>query len=182
MITKLYADGGVIEKNPSTIGGTWACILVNEAEVQVSFGTGVITPNRARVKAVTNNLTELLALIEGLERVPIDFSGTVLSDSNVSLDVCFAAGSGITFRSGRANSTRRHANACSTGKRSNSCCWMGIRPGPSWRPVLESAVIRSASTTSSATSSAAKQPKTIYADSRRASQPRGPTCPSCTRS
>jgi ribonuclease HI len=89
MITKIYADGGVIGHNPSAQGGTWACILVNDADGAVGHHSGAITPAQARVDAVTNNLTELLAILNGLKRVPADFTGTVYSDSMVSLGRVF---------------------------------------------------------------------------------------------
>ncbi|MEI6415740.1 MAG: RNase H family protein [Pseudomonadota bacterium] len=85
MITKLYADGGVIQKNPSEIGGTWAWIMVNELDQHVDSSWGTITPAEARMPAITNNLTEMLALICGLERLPANFAGTVYSDSKISL-------------------------------------------------------------------------------------------------
>lgn len=89
MISKLFADGGVIEKNPSRMGGTWAWIQVGEDDNQVACGYGVITPAEARMETVSNNLTELLALLYGLERLPVEFRGIVASDSQVSLGRLF---------------------------------------------------------------------------------------------
>jgi ribonuclease HI len=88
-ITALYADGGVIEKNPSPIGGTWAWIQVDENDQQICHESWAITPAEMRTDVVTNNQTELLALLYGLERLPADFCGTVLSDSNNSLGRLF---------------------------------------------------------------------------------------------
>ena len=92
MITALYADGGVIGHNPSTDGGTWSWIQLDDklpSPTMSSYGTGVITPEMAGLPAITNNLTEILALIYGLEALPADFSGVVYSDSMVSLGRLF---------------------------------------------------------------------------------------------
>jgi len=87
----LYTDGGVIGANPSRIGGTWAYCLVNTAGERIVEASGVITPIQANVVAVTNNVTELLALVYGLERLPMGWTGTVYSDSWVSLQRVFLA-------------------------------------------------------------------------------------------
>ena len=60
----LYTDGGVIKKNPSTIGGTYACVLVMDDKVQYRY-SGIITPQNMRTKKVTNNQMELMAVITG---------------------------------------------------------------------------------------------------------------------
>lgn len=87
----LYTDGGVIGANPSAIGGSWAYCLVNAAGERIVNASGVITPAQARLPAITNNLTELLALVYGLERLPVGWAGTVYSDSQVSLLRVFEA-------------------------------------------------------------------------------------------
>jgi ribonuclease HI len=89
--TALYTDGGVVGANPSRIGGTWAYCLVDAAGERVVEASGVITPIQANVVAVTNNVTELLALVYGLERLPMGWTGTVYSDSWVSLQRVFLA-------------------------------------------------------------------------------------------
>lgn len=87
----LYADGGVIGPNPSLIGGTWAWCLVDAAGQRICDYSGVIRPSEAQVPAVTNNLTELLALVNGLDALPGGWQGTVYSDSWVSLQRVFLA-------------------------------------------------------------------------------------------
>jgi ribonuclease HI len=87
----LYTDGGCIGPNPSRIGGTWAYCLVNAAGERIVEASGVITPTQARMSVVTNNLTELLALVYGLERLPAGWAGTAYSDSWVSLQRVFLA-------------------------------------------------------------------------------------------
>lgn len=87
----LYADGGVIKKNPSTVGGTWA-FRITSAGVVVAEHSGIITPADARVPAVTNNLTEMLALVRGLQalgKTNSKWTGTVYSDSQITLGRAF---------------------------------------------------------------------------------------------
>ena len=89
-IVALYADGGVIAVNPSPIGGTWAYALVDEAGERVRTAAGVLTAESCG-HPVTNNVTELLAIVSGLEALPADWAGTVYSDSWVSLQRVFLA-------------------------------------------------------------------------------------------
>lgn len=80
----LYVDGGVVQKNPSTIGGTWACVFVDAAGNEISRVSGFVTPAEIGLEAVTNNYTELLAAVEGLSRVAWPWTGTIFTDSNVT--------------------------------------------------------------------------------------------------
>jgi len=86
-MTDLYCDGGVIGANPSTVGGTWAFCIV-EAGVRVFQNQGVITPDET-LPAITNNLTEMLALVHGLHSLPAGWAGTVYSDSQITLGRAF---------------------------------------------------------------------------------------------
>lgn len=88
-IIALYADGGVIGANPSPIGGTWAWCQVSEAGIRLVASSGVITPAEAGLPAITNNLTELFAILEARESVPYAWTGTIYSDSWVSLQRVF---------------------------------------------------------------------------------------------
>lgn len=90
-VAALYADGGVIGKNPSTIGGTWAWAHVDVNSERIKTASGIITPTEARMPAITNNLTELYAIVLGLEALPAAWAGTVYSDSWVSLQRVFFA-------------------------------------------------------------------------------------------
>ena len=86
----LYADGGVIGANPSADGGTWAYILVyGDDDIAFQTVSGLVLPDEIGVDKVTNNQTELIALINGLESLPIGWSGMVYSDSRVSLGRLF---------------------------------------------------------------------------------------------
>jgi ribonuclease HI len=84
----LYADGGVIGANPSSVGGTWAYCLVDAAGHRVLHDSGVVLPT-AEMPQVTNNITEMLAILYGLDQLPADWHGTVYSDSMVALGRIF---------------------------------------------------------------------------------------------
>lgn len=90
-VAALYADGGVIGKNPSAIGGTWAWAHVDVNGERIKTASGIITPTEAQMPAITNNLTELYAIVLGLEAVSAAWAGTVYSDSWVSLQRVFLA-------------------------------------------------------------------------------------------
>lgn len=85
---RLYTDGGVIKKNPSEIGGTWAARYVVCGEVKKEL-SGTITPKAAGLPTITNNLTEMLALLRDLEMLPETFNGYILSDSQITLGRTF---------------------------------------------------------------------------------------------
>lgn len=87
-MSALFADGGVIGRNPSEIGGTWAFSLVENGARTISR-SGVITPQQAGLPAITNNLTEMLAVVSGLESLPVDWRGTIYSDSQITLGRVF---------------------------------------------------------------------------------------------
>lgn len=87
MITELYVDGGVIGSNPSAIGGTYAVRLVYD-DGHVYGYSGAVSATEMHGD-VTNNQTEMLALLMGLRYLPDDFKGTVYSDSMVTLGRAF---------------------------------------------------------------------------------------------
>lgn len=74
----LYSDGGVISVNPSPIGGTWAFVLVDSDGQIYAEGHGAFPPeffedatiNKKGQKVVTNNQTELYALLMGFSAIP----------------------------------------------------------------------------------------------------------------
>lgn len=90
-IVALYTDGGVIGANPSLIGGTWAWCMVDASGELRRQAVGWLSPAELGAEAVSNNHTELLALVLGLEALDADFAGTVYSDSWVSLQRVFLA-------------------------------------------------------------------------------------------
>ena len=83
-VTALFADGGVIKKNPSPHGGMWAYCLVAGGEF-VRGESGLVTPVDVGLPTVSNNYTELRALVEGMSVLPDGWDGDVLTDSFVAL-------------------------------------------------------------------------------------------------
>lgn len=88
-ILALYTDGGVIGRNPSPDGGTWAFCHVDEAGQRVHEESGIIYPGGFAIQAITNNQSELIALINGMLALPRGWSGVVASDSAISLGRLF---------------------------------------------------------------------------------------------
>ena len=79
MTTDIYIDGGVIQSNPSIHGGTWAFIAGDMRK------SGVVTPRMTGFPMVTNNYTELYAAVMALEQMPDGWSGTIHTDSLITL-------------------------------------------------------------------------------------------------
>ena len=86
-IVALYADGGVILKNPSVIGGTWAWCAV-DAEGNRVIERGGSVPAKDGYP-ITNNHMEQIAVTLALEAMPDGWSGTVYSDSMIALGRVF---------------------------------------------------------------------------------------------
>lgn len=91
----LYVDGGVIADNPSDLGGTWAWCWVDDPDhrrgTRIRTASGIVVP--APGSAITNNYTEMLAMAQGLESLPDDWSGIIYSDSEVTLGRVFRGNS-----------------------------------------------------------------------------------------
>lgn len=85
MVVAIYADGGVILKNPSDIAGTWATCHVDADNWRAWTASGVLLPSEVGTSAVTNNQTEFYALLNGLEALPDDWAGRVCTDSLVTI-------------------------------------------------------------------------------------------------
>lgn len=85
VIAAVFTDGGVIGKNPSEVGGTWAFCHVGADGKRLRDGCGVVQPSDVGLPAVTNNLTELLAAVLALEGLPEEWEGTFHTDSLVTL-------------------------------------------------------------------------------------------------
>lgn len=92
-IKAVYADGGVIGRNPSTIGGTWAwCWVSTERRVVedvepwiIKRGSGIVIPSQTLMDTVSNNHSEYMALAKCLRDLPKGWAGTVYSDSAITL-------------------------------------------------------------------------------------------------
>lgn len=104
-LIRVYTDGGVWKQNPSPVGGASAVRIVDEGgEVLISDWL-VVTPATLGVDAVSNNNTELLAVVMGMQKT-LDmiakgkiFAGThvrVCSDSKLALGWVFE---GFSLRS-----------------------------------------------------------------------------------
>jgi ribonuclease HI len=81
-ITAVTADGGCRLKNPSVHGGMWAMRWTDAASRPVRQASGVVTVAEVfPLTTVTNNLTETLALLIGLEAMPDGWTGKGRTDS-----------------------------------------------------------------------------------------------------
>lgn len=86
----LYCDGGVIRKNPSPYGGTWAFVLVVNDITVMNKDKGVMFPAIFQQHFITNNQSEMYALLRGLAFLPPDLREiTIASDSYVTLGRAF---------------------------------------------------------------------------------------------
>lgn len=85
MTAAVYTDGGVIRKNPSPHGGTWAWCAIDAAGVLLRDDSGLVTPADVGLPAVSNNLTELLAAVKAMAGLPDLWEGTIYTDSFVTL-------------------------------------------------------------------------------------------------
>lgn len=83
-IVHLFADGGVIGRNPSSVGGTWAWVGLDAGFNKVDSASGVVLAKDG-VTQVTNNQTELVAAVTALHAVGKGWSGTLYTDSQVTL-------------------------------------------------------------------------------------------------
>lgn len=82
----LYTDGGVIGRNPSQDGGTWAWVrTVSNSPEPEENASGVLLPDTICQSQVTNNNSELYALLRGISALPEGWEGDVCSDSQVAL-------------------------------------------------------------------------------------------------
>lgn len=85
----VYADGGVIRVNPSPHGGTWAWCWVDAGGARIRSAAGLILPGDIGMETVSNNVSEFMALARSLRSLPDGWSGTVYSDSRVTLGRIF---------------------------------------------------------------------------------------------
>lgn len=87
-IVTLYADGGVIGPNPSSVGITWAWRGVSADGKLVAQQSGLYLCS-SDLPTLGNNFAELLAAVEALESVPPGWAGLVCSDSQNTLGRVF---------------------------------------------------------------------------------------------
>lgn len=84
-VVEAYGDGGLFSKNPSTVGGAFAWCHVGASGEYIREGRGYVLPQDVGLDTVTNNVTELLALVFCLEALPDGWSGRLYTDSYVTL-------------------------------------------------------------------------------------------------
>jgi len=83
----LFCDGGVIKRNPSKIGGTWAWCQVKNNQV-IRSNCGVIRPVDMEMPSISNNLSELFAAIKALTALNTcykDIPVVLYTDSKVTM-------------------------------------------------------------------------------------------------
>lgn len=86
----VYCDGGVIKKNPSPIGGTYAWIMLNKDGERLAHEAETYIPKDGSF--ATNNQTEYRAALEALvyvtyciQQCPEEWQLTLYSDSKITL-------------------------------------------------------------------------------------------------
>lgn len=84
-MNNLYCDGGLLSANPSSQGGAWAWCQVDPFGKMATSKSSIVIPADIGLPTVTNNLTELLAAVEGMSSLPDGWSGTIFTDSQVTL-------------------------------------------------------------------------------------------------
>lgn len=80
-VVAVYADGGLIKKNPSSYGATWATCHVDENDQRVWRASGMILPARWNGYQLENNQSEFFALLQGLKALPDGWRGYAYSDN-----------------------------------------------------------------------------------------------------
>lgn len=86
-IISLYTDGGIIGRNPSSIGGVYAWCGVDSTNIRIIEKSGVVLATENR--KITNNHTEQMAIVLALEAMINNWSGTLYSDSRIALGRVF---------------------------------------------------------------------------------------------
>jgi ribonuclease HI len=84
----MFTDGGVLNKNPSNLGGTWAYCYV-EGGARTVEAYDYLLPWQMGAELVTNNQMELIAMVFALEAMPLDWEGRIYCDSQNTLGRCF---------------------------------------------------------------------------------------------
>jgi ribonuclease HI len=84
----IYMDGGVILRNPSPHGGTWAFVVVKGDRV-IKKESGAFFPSSMQSSTVTNNQAELVAAYHALKYLADDEMAHLYSDSEVTLGRLF---------------------------------------------------------------------------------------------
>ena len=87
LITRLYADGGLVGRNPAQVG-TWAWIATTQSldgpEVEVASDAGLLHCTRLGAARITNNNSEIWALLQGVTRTGT-LPDLILTDSRTAM-------------------------------------------------------------------------------------------------
>jgi ribonuclease HI len=86
--TALYCDGGVIMRNPSPYGLTWAAVLVYKGDDSMEYTrrrSGCFVSTVLLGGKATNNQAEYYAMLMGLSGLPDGWSGPIYTDSQITL-------------------------------------------------------------------------------------------------
>lgn len=90
MTERLYVDGGVIGVNPSPCDGTWAWIRVDAEDNIIASDSGYVRQVYPECPLpVSNNVSELVAALQGLLALPEGWKGQFYSDSRITLGRVF---------------------------------------------------------------------------------------------
>lgn len=89
----LFCDGGVILTNPSSYGGSYAWVLIENDQI-IKEGNGIVLPTDVGLPVITNNLMELQAALSGISQMEKGWEGTLWTDSQVTF---FRLGSSESF-------------------------------------------------------------------------------------
>lgn len=78
-VSTLFADGGVVEVNPSPVAGCWAWCAANQFGWRVIENGGFVLADPGQV--ISNNQMEWCAVMLALESQPDGWSGALVTDS-----------------------------------------------------------------------------------------------------
>lgn len=118
---EVFADGGLIGRNPSSIGGTWAWVQVDQYGEKMACASGIVLAEPGGT--ITNNFTELLAAVEAMEALEPhwhDFSargGRFYTDSYVTLCRITNGNKFLNIPPGLEDRCRRGRSLLALGKR-----------------------------------------------------------------
>jgi ribonuclease HI len=82
--TTLYSDGGVVQRNPSSLGGTWAWCATDQTGWRIIEQGGYLLAETGQV--ISNNQMEWCAAMHALEAMPDGWAGTLVTDSQNVID------------------------------------------------------------------------------------------------
>jgi ribonuclease HI len=83
LVDSVFCDGGLLGTNPNPLGGTWSWCHIYREEM-VNHASGVVEPHEFKMTTISNNVSELLAMVNCLDALPNGWSGGVYTDSNVT--------------------------------------------------------------------------------------------------